>query len=286
MSVLRTSIQLGHIRIKAMVRRAMEAVGVLPPIPARNSPRKSAYLIDAVSERFWRETKNAFAGRRGFVIGNGPSLRVEDLHRLTGQVCIASNKIFLAFDQTAWRPSYFTIVDDLVWEGAKKELHRYVPQVLIPSFFKAGSTNGLQVITFRSLRDASDVPFDTSVMPFSSDGSIGFHGGQTVTYINIQLAVHLGLDPIYLIGCDHFYDGTLGQGSGGPVDPGQTENHFMAGYTKPGQLMNPAQVSRMTLSYKWAQRYAEEHGIRIINATRGGHLEVFARADLDELLDN
>ncbi|MBQ4379398.1 MAG: hypothetical protein II821_09430 [Treponema sp.] len=32
-----------------------------------------------------------------------------------------------------------------------------------------------------------------------------------------------------------------------------------------------------------AKRYADEHGVRILNATRGGKIEVFERVDFDSL---
>ena len=45
------------------------------------------------SQLYLSSIKNKFKGQRGFVIGNGPSLRVEDLERIKNEVSIASNKI-------------------------------------------------------------------------------------------------------------------------------------------------------------------------------------------------
>ena len=36
-------------------------------------------------------------------------------------------------------------------------------------------------------------------------------------------------------------------------------------------------------AYKIAKKYAETHGIKIYNATRGGEMEVFERVDFDSL---
>jgi len=47
------------------------------------------------SRRYWASVKGRYAGRRGFVIGNGPSLKAADLELLRDEVCIASNKIYL-----------------------------------------------------------------------------------------------------------------------------------------------------------------------------------------------
>ena len=49
-------------------------------------------------------------------------------------------------------------------------------------------------------------------------------------------------------------------------------------------LLDTPNLERSTTAYRCARGWADRHGIRIRNATRGGHLEVFERADLDELL--
>ncbi len=41
----------------------------------------------------------------------------------------------------------------------------------------------------------------------------------------------------------------------------------------------------MLAAYTEAKRYADTHGIKIYNATRGGKLEVFERVDFDSLFD-
>jgi hypothetical protein len=40
----------------------------------------------------------------------------------------------------------------------------------------------------------------------------------------------------------------------------------------------------MNAAFDVARRVAEAHGIKIINATRGGHLEAFERAAFDSLV--
>ena len=41
---------------------------------------------------------------------------------------------------------------------------------------------------------------------------------------------------------------------------------------------------KMIDAYKVAKQYADDHNIKIYNATRGGKLEVFERVDLDDIL--
>ena len=104
-------------------------------------------------------------------------------------------------------------------------------------------------------------------------------------YIPIEkFAVHLGLNPIYLIGCDHSYPGEVNVVHGQKVVAPTTSSHFLPNYRQPGEIVNAAPIEVMNEAFQCAREYAESHGIRILNATRGGKLEVFERCDLDSLI--
>ena len=51
--------------------------------------------------------RNAYAGRRAFIIGNGPSLRCLDLSRLAGEVTFGVNGIFYLFDELGFKPTFY-----------------------------------------------------------------------------------------------------------------------------------------------------------------------------------
>lgn len=61
--------------------------------------------------------KGKFTGKRCFLIGNGPSLRAEDLTRLheAGEITFAFNRIYNIFDQTPWRPSFYDAILGGYW---------------------------------------------------------------------------------------------------------------------------------------------------------------------------
>jgi len=267
-------------RVRALVR---PPVVVPVQLSAADIERLELEAPIRESEAYLRSIKGKHAGKRGFVIGNGPSLRMSDLDLLQNEICIASNKIYLAFERTKWRPTVFTVVDDLIWQRAATELHHHVPRVLIPSYLKLQPAVEVEVVTVRNLGNAADTE-EGGVIPFSPDAGKGMYGGYTVTYENLQLAVHMGLNPIYLLGCDHFYEGAIGAEGDAPVSTDGKRNHFLPNYTAPGDQNNPALVTKMTKSYKWARHYADLHGVKIFNATRGGHLEVFQRVDLDTVI--
>jgi hypothetical protein len=225
--------------------------------------------------------KDRHRGKRGFVIGNGPSLRLADLERIGSEVSIASNKIYLAFEKVAWRPTYFTIVDDMIWERSQAELARHGLVPIVTSYLRSKPTPHHVV---RYLGDAPDDWLSGKGDRFSADLTSGFYGGRTVTYENLQLAMHLGLDPIIIVGCDHHYPGDHDMpNTSTAAERRSPGNHFLPNYYAPGEKASPALIDKMTIAYEIAARYARAHGRTIMNATRGGHLNAFPRADFDEL---
>lgn len=233
------------------------------------------------SQRYFKKMRGKYAGRRGFVIGNGPSLRFEDLDKLKNDICIASNKIYLAFPHTKWRPTFHTIADELVARKIGSEILRYVPVTHVPLAF-ARYIHGNGVIAWKMLGAAFD-PNRQDVLPFSDDVAKGVYGGATVTFENLQFAVHLGLNPIFILGCDHYYAGESRVIRDVAV-PSTAENHFIPGYRSKGELVNPATIPEMNRSYSVAREYSEQSKVAIYNATRGGYLEVFKRMKFDEII--
>ena len=65
-------------------------------------------LFNFKSSRRLSLMRGYLKGKRCFVIGNGPSLRISDLNRIkrNGDFTIASNKIYLAFGETRWEAEY------------------------------------------------------------------------------------------------------------------------------------------------------------------------------------
>jgi hypothetical protein len=239
-------------------------------------------MIDPVSYSYFKSLLSRHAGKRGFVIGNGPSLRIDDLTCLARhqEISIASNKVFLAFDRTPWRPDYFTIADILLWKKLRREIHQRVPLVHLPDNFGLAEARCLtRRWQYIGLAGENGGP----QTDFSGDVTRGIYGGCSVTFDNLQLAVHLGLNPIYLIGCDHYYHGEEGAQRDVPISAGTVCNHFLPNYREPGETVNPAPLDLMERAYHHARRFAENHGIQIRNATRGGRLEVFERTDFESL---
>lgn len=277
-----------QLSLGTIVPRARRAMGLLlpsvgKPIDPVNLQQDETFFRISEGYKFFSEIKGKYAGQRAFVIGNGPSLRFDDLALLRNEVSIASNKIYLAYDKVDWRPTFLTVADPLVWQKVQNEVWRYHNQVLVPSYLPDFGLPPHKVITFRDLSNASDLWRNDQLNHFSDDFCNGAYGGYTVTYENLQLAVHLGCNPIYIIGCDHYYKGETEILPTGEIISIDTNNHFLPGYRVHGEVVNPAPIDQMNESYAQARFFSDLNNIRIINATRGGHLEVFERVCFEDL---
>ncbi len=253
-----------------------------PTPPDTSRPATSS--LDPHEVDYWRTLRGRHAGRGGFVIGNGPSLKMEHLDRLDlkGFVSIASNKIYLAFDQTRWRPTYHTVADACLMDKIEQELPRHLSQTHVP----ASSRHRFKGATVHPWHDLlGPGPSPEQSADFSDDLTIGAFAGATITFFNLQFAAHLGLNPIYIIGCDHYYAGEKNVKKDQKVAAPDTSNHFITGYRKPGEIVNPAPIEVMDLAFRHARVWADRHGLEIYNCTEGGFLEAFKRMPLEQALN-
>jgi hypothetical protein len=234
--------------------------------------------------------KNRHRGRRCFIIGTGPSLRMSDLDALAarGEICLASNNIFLAFDSTKWRPTYYAVEDtDLAIKSSEKINGLVHCPTLIPKYLLPILGRERNRTCFRLLK---------RVRPPRRPGCSrnllrGINCGGTITYTLLQIAAWMGINEAYLLGVDFSYD--LGN-----VTPSREyigldsyvyetrarRNHFVPQYFKDGQTIVAPDMNSALLAYESAQARSHQRGrMKICNATRGGRLEVFQRVDFDSL---
>jgi hypothetical protein len=226
--------------------------------------------------------KGRYDGRRCFVMGNGPSLLACDLNRLESEVTIASNAHYLIWDQLTFRPTFLTVEDRLVAEDRGSELQ---------------ALEGVTRIFPFDLRDQLGPASDTTLYlnfprqyrgfpRFSHDIATRTYWGGTVSYLNLQLAAYLGCDPIVLIGFDHRYAVPTAAVRDHVIHSTTADvNHIHPDYFGPGYRWHDPDVARMEVGYLHAREELARAGVRVLNATVGGHLEVFERASFDELTE-
>lgn len=224
-----------------------------------------------------KKYKNLHKGQSCVVVGNGPSLTVADLTKLH-QLQIptfACNRIHLVFEQTEWRPSYYFMSDAKLVKQYTDDVQDVAPKCrFFPKRYRDQIKNGIFY---------NELEFDyTKEGKFSVDFSQGLYPAGSVTTEMIQAAYYMGFSEIYLIGVDFSYavNNPLNQST--YTYQGEN-NYFIKNYLKPGEVADIPNVEANLLGFHAAKEAIEGQGRIIMNATRGGKLEVFDRVDLDEL---
>ncbi len=213
--------------------------------------------------------------KRCFIIGNGPSLKSEDLDMLVNEDCFALNFIFKIFDKTKWRPTYYLAQD--VYG---------VPVELIKEADLNNVVLGAYYCRKKGLSDTycyynRFAPFSKKIR-FSGNAQKEVFDSNTVTYSALQLAVYLGYQEIYLLGMDTDFSVVIDT-DGNLIYKGEKTNHFYEDSSQKNLIYNEALILK---GYMAAREYCDKHNIKIFNATRGGKLEVFERIDFDTLVKN
>lgn len=236
-------------------------------------------------------------------MGNGPSLNETPLELLEGEYVWGLNRCHLLFDRIAWRPAFYTAVDTRVVPDIADEIQDLIRQLPTTQFFfpydfyNKGVLRPARNVTW--FRQRPLAPELGGSGYFSLDASAFLRVPNTVTITALQLAVYMGFDPIYLIGCDTSYqipEGVEAEGVG--QDPGTGEviegynitstcdndpNHFDPSYFGKGSKWHAPNVGGMIYGYERTKEVCDAAGVQIFNATVGGALEVFPRVDFDDL---
>ena len=233
----------------------------------------------------WDALRKANAGHNAWlVVGNGPSLRLEDLEAFyrQGVPSIASNKINILFNKTEWRPAFYTIADPLLIHKLPADHYDNVELTLVPHTLLY-MVRAKRKLAWRHLPDEVGQPKYLGNTEIPSPLSGLFNAG-TITCQNIQLAMWAGAKTIYVIGCDHFYaneDHKTGTRKGAHQG---TSNHFDPNYRKPGEIVNEAPVDVMNRGYAVLRKMADARGIQIVNVSRKSALEAFERGTVEDAL--
>lgn len=172
---------------------------------------KNEYAYLKNNERF----KGIYAGKRCFVLGNGPSLKEKDISFLKDELCITVNQAARADYYKIINPQFHFISDPKFFElDLEKPTDREVF-----TFFENINQNGNEPkcfvpIQFRSF--VADTLLDEKLDMYYFNPSLTMcenlctdidftrfvPGSNTVVHYAIMLAVYMGCTEIVLLGCD------------------------------------------------------------------------------------
>ncbi len=233
-------------------------------------------------------------GQRCFVIGNGPSLRTQDLGPLANEITFVMNAFWKHPILEQWQPTYYFLADPALFDGSEP-MQRF--------FSDLGSR--VHSTTFFVPLFAREVVRRTSLLPLDRTHFVAMRGRlkdgladrpdftrvvpgvMSVSQFAIMAAMYMGCSPIYLLGLDHDW----------LAYPGM-DKHFYASKTIENHPQAHGDLSRISYKselesvlelwcgYEGLLKCSLKEGIAILNATNGGFLDVFERVGYESLVED
>jgi hypothetical protein len=232
---------------------------------------------------------NRHAGKRCFVIGSGPSLQKQDLSYLKGEIIFSMNSFWKHPILNTWQPTYYCFADPIFFnrpDPMKLFFQDLKRQVRTSDFFVPLSSK-------RIIDQMNFLPSDKTFFVRNegepSESTLKLDLTKTlpivssVSQLAIMIAVYMGCSPIYLMGLDHDWLSHRGQ-----------DKHFYDGksiqnHPEATGLLNYPYIDEMrSMTALWESYYrldeaAKGKNLQILNATAGGFLDVFPRANYESL---
>lgn len=236
-----------------------------------------------------RTLKDQAKGKKCFIIGNGPSLTPDDLERIKAYDSFGANSIYKIFDRTSWRPTYYFTVDKDVNQKFLQEMRQDATTKPILKFIYGRKKR------FKELENAHRIYLYGKIEPdrkqqiittISKDVSRYFTNALSVVFEMLELALYMGYSEIYLLGVDHTFTYSI-DSEGKKIYHSGAASHFQGGCyqnEEEKKLVAAANKEAMDIHFESIRGYAESRNIKIYNCTRGGILEVFPRAVLEDVL--
>ena len=106
--------------------------------PSRFLSSYRALLADPAVRRLRRRLeplRGRYAGKRCFVMGNGPSLNQMDLERFRSDYVWGANRCHLLYDRITWRHAFYVAVDRRVVPDIADEINQLVEAMPGTCFF-------------------------------------------------------------------------------------------------------------------------------------------------------
>lgn len=244
----------------------------------------------SADSKYIKSLHNKHLGQRCFVIGNGPSLKKDDLEKIKGEISFASNRIYHIFKYTNWRPNYYISIDSNNLACELKNIKKHGNYVKFINYkaakFRRKKEDNLWYVYMHGKFNIN--PVAPRAYKLSNDVSKFITKMHTVTANAIEIAIYMGFNEIYLLGVDNNYAKKIDKEGKIYNDPSVKSSYFdgmknVAGVKEEDSVQN---VDAMNYSYELCKKFAEEKGVKIYNATRGGKLEVFDRIEIDKVIRN
>ena len=212
-------------------------------------------------------------GETALIMGNGPSVKELDFDELilnSSVVTFATNRISLIYDQTAWRPDFYTCFTMLskTDKNWKKSIEKVVVNeetkcFLLPECKRwlGERKNVVYVQPYEHYRH-SPIPDDLFKTPVSKK----FLKSYSATTSIIQLSLSLGFKRMYIIGQDGYQEQI-------------EDNHFSSLYGHDPRDFQKTN-KRLIDMHRVLKNHCDKHGIEVKNLSNNSVLKMYEKSDI------
>lgn len=248
-----------------------------------------------------RELKNRYKGHRCFIIGNGPSLKKQDLEPLRQEYVFTVNQMMRDERFDSLRTNFHVMADPLYFDlDLTKDFHRDVARLL--GKISSQDNHPLCFFPIQARKFVNRLDLGHLTIRYFASGCGMYDGyGRDINYARvvpgfynvvqyaITLAVFLGFGEIYIIGCDmtgykeieekafhnyedkHCYHMTEEEKKN-VLHKDRTCEQYFNGF------------AHMFSDYRRLYEYTQSKGIKLVNATEGGVLDSLPRMNYEAVL--
>ena len=259
---------------------------------SKTSAKPMLNVLETINEleaNSLRKFKDKYKGKRCFIVGNGPSLNKCDLSLLKDEYTFAVNGIFYKTEEMGFKPTFYMVEDGHVVDDNLDKINAFDPEYkFFPSLYKQKIRKTDNTYFFSAdLGFYRGNHYSFEIPRFSRDFAQIAFCGQSVTYLNMQLAFYMGFTEVYLIGMDFSYDVRETDEKRGAtlITHDDDINHFHPDYFGKGKKWHDPKVYNVAKNYEFAKIIFDDNGRKIYNATVGGKLEIFERKDYAALFN-
>lgn len=240
-----------------------------------------------------KKFENLYSGQRCFIIGNGPSLKDTNLDLIKNEYSFAMNRIRMIFNQTSWRPTFYSCTTtNINREDWKKDIY-YMQNLDIPFFIWDKLVEEAEDFKFSKNTHLLNCSNGDQVTDVANDDWWSWDPNKRVTkfgssiVVSFQLAAYMGFKEIYLLGTDlnfkdSFFQKLLKNIGLKEFSQKFDKNHFDSSYGTPG-LPSHSLNKNMLSVHKLINKKTKLAGIKVYNSTIGGSLDIYERVNLEDI---
>ena len=244
--------------------------------------------------------KNAHYGERCFIVGNGPSIKGQDLSKLSNEYTFMVNQAMRMPIYNAIKPQFHILADPRYYNlNNKLEEDREVIELIKslstnPELICFFPINAFEFVRQNNLDDKLNISYFMAANTFYEgikkeiNLAKTIYASPTVIQFGIQIALYMGFSDIYLLGCDmtgfeeiRNVDNSMQSAYAYQLTENE-KKRMLRSTMHNGEELFYAYARNYTI-YRIMNSYCTKRSVNLYNATKGGLLDNLKRVEFDYL---